>query len=131
MKKFKLFIFYWLPPLLVMTIIFILSSKQNISVSDTKAVNFSVFKTLHMLEYGFLYVLLFRAFRKTLSKQKKDQAFMFAIVTSLLYALSDEIHQMFTPTREPSVRDFTFDAIGIYLMFQYTKNYLHNLKWIL
>ncbi len=131
MKKFKIFIFYWLPALLVMGIIFYFSSKQNINVSDTKAVNFSVFKTLHILEYGLLYLLLFRAFHNTLNKKKQKQAFILAIVVSLLYAVSDEIHQMYTPTREPSIRDLTFDAIGIYLMFQYTKNYLHHLKWIL
>lgn len=131
MKQLKIFFLYWIPVIIVMTIIFVLSSRQSINVSDTKAVNFSLFKTLHILEYAFLYFLLFRAFRKSLKKQNQNKALIFAMIVSLLYAVSDEIHQSFTPTREPSIRDITFDAIGIYLMFQYTKNYLHHLKWIL
>lgn len=128
MKHLKIFVLYWVPAFAVMVIIFILSSRQRINVSDSKTVNFSIFKTLHMVEYAFLYFILFRAFRKTLSKKNQSKSFIFAMVISILYAVSDEIHQSFTPTREPTLRDVTFDAIGIYLMFQYTKNYLHHLK---
>jgi VanZ family protein len=131
MKNLKIFFLYWLPVFIVMITIFVLSSRQRINVSDTKAVNFSIFKTLHILEYAFLYFLLFRAYFKTLGKKNQKRAYIYAMIVSIIYAVSDEIHQSFTPTREPSVRDITFDAIGIYLMFQYTKNYLHHFKWIL
>ena len=131
MKKLKIFTLYWLPVFIVMAIIFMLSSRQSINVSPTKAVNFSIFKTLHILEFAFLYFVLFRAFRKSLKKQNQGKSYIYALIASLVYAVSDEIHQSFTPTREPSIRDITFDAIGIYLMFQYTKNYLHHLKWFL
>lgn len=131
MKKLKIFILYWLPAFIVMAVIFALSSRQRINVSDTKAVNFSLFKTLHVLEYALLYFLLFRAFLKSLGKKKRKKAYLFAVIVSVLYAISDELHQTFTPTREGSPRDIVIDTIGIYLMFQYTKKYLHHLKWIL
>ncbi len=131
MSKLKIFIFYWVPAFCLMGVIFALSSRQRINVSESYAVNFSLFKTLHVLEYALLYFLLFRAFLKSLHKEKKKNAYLFAVIVSVLYAISDELHQTLTPTREGSPRDILIDTIGIYLMFQYTKNYLHHLKWFL
>lgn len=131
MNKLKLFIFYWIPVFVVMIIIFIFSSQQRINVSETKAVNFSIFKSMHVIEYALLYFLLFRAFRKSLNKAWQDKAYIFALVISILYAISDEFHQTFTPTREGSARDIVIDTIGILLMFHYTKKYLQHLRWIL
>lgn len=104
-----------------MAIIFILSSRQRIAVSEEYVLNFAVFKTLHMIEYAVLYVLLFRAFlagRKT----NKTWALRIAFIVAVLYAVSDEIHQTFVPTRGGMPRDVLIDTAGITLMFFYVKN---------
>jgi len=126
----KKLMFYWLPPILWMTLIFLMSSQQRIGVSEEFIVNFMVFKFLHIVEYAFLYFLFLRAFRKYLSKKSK-RAFLYAAIATLIFAISDEFHQTFTPTRQGSPIDIGIDAIGIGLSFMYTKNNLEKLKMFL
>lgn len=118
---------YWLLPLLWMILIFSLSSRQRISVSEITSVNFIFFKTLHLIEYAILFFLLFRALFKT-TKLPLPTIFFIAILISILYALSDEVHQTVVPTREGSPRDVVIDTIGILLCFMYTKINLPKLK---
>lgn len=109
--------------------IFILSSRQRISIADTYTENFVIFKTLHILEYGLLYLLIFRAMFKTFSKTVAVQTLFFvSICIAILYGVSDEIHQTFVPTRQGAIRDVFIDTIGILLAFSYTKKYLNNFK---
>lgn len=106
-----------------------MSSRQRISIADTYTENFIIFKTLHILEYAFLYLLLFRALFKTFSKKLAlNTIFTIAIVTAILYGVSDELHQTFVPTRQGSIRDIFIDTIGILLAFSYTKKYLSKFK---
>jgi len=126
----KKFIFYWLPPIVWMGLIFSMSSRQSIGVSEEFIVNFIVFKFLHIVEYAFLYFLFLRAFRMYLSKNSK-RAYLFAAIAAILFAISDELHQIFVPTRQGSPRDIGIDALGIGLCFMYTKNNLEKLKMFL
>lgn len=123
MKKIFL---YWIPPILWMVFIFSLSSRQSIEISEEFFINFVIFKTLHMLEYAFLYFLFFRAFY-TYSYKNKKYAFIFAIAATLIFAVSDEFHQSFIPSRQGSLRDIGIDSIGIGLSFMYTKNNIEKL----
>lgn len=105
----------WLPPILLMGIIFMLSSRQSIAISDEMAVNFSFFKTLHIVEYAFLTLLFFRAV--FLTKKMLDQHMIsLSISFSVIYGITDEIHQTFVPTRTGQPRDVLIDLIGILLM---------------
>jgi VanZ family protein len=128
-KSLVRFIYYWFPPLLLMGTIFYLSSRQSVEVAESYWLNFVFFKTLHMIEYGILYILLFRAFyslkNKKLTLQKK---LMYPIILSICYGMSDEIHQLFVPTRTGTLRDIGIDTIGILLAFQYTKHNLQIMK---
>ncbi|OGK13262.1 hypothetical protein A3A93_04545 [Candidatus Roizmanbacteria bacterium RIFCSPLOWO2_01_FULL_38_12] len=126
-KKLWFFIFYWLPPVTLMTIIFILSNRQSISVGDSYEVNFVTFKTLHILEYALLFFLLFRAYYRSLKGSNKNFLFGIAIATTLVYAAFDEFHQTFVPTRSGAIRDIGIDGIGILLCFLYTKIQLAKL----
>jgi len=94
-----------------MIVIFILSSKQGIVVTDEYAVNFIVFKTLHIMEYALLYILFYRALSEG-KKDRKHNALKIAYILTILYAASDEIHQTFVPTREGTIRDGIIDSIG-------------------
>ena len=51
-------------------------------------------KTAHFLEYFVLSFLLFKAYLNT---EKVVKTFYLATVTSVIYAISDEIHQYFIP----------------------------------
>jgi VanZ family protein len=81
-------------------------------------------KLLHFLEYllfGFL------AWKTFLPQQKKGIAFV--LLVSIAYAGSDELHQLFVPTRAASFLDWGTDSLGIMggLLFGYRLDggYLH------
>ncbi|MEK7070867.1 MAG: VanZ family protein [Patescibacteria group bacterium] len=116
---------YWLPPILWMTIIFFLSSRESVLVSNIGTVNFFFFKSLHVIEYGILYFLLFRAFLTKNAKQTNN-AYMKAFIFSFLYALSDEIHQLLVPTREGRLRDVFIDVVGMVFTYMYIKYYINK-----
>lgn len=121
----KKIIIYWLPPIIWMLLIFILSSRQRISIADEYIVNFLFFKFLHIIEYAILYLLLFRAFN---NKKGKKINYFTPFIISLFYAAIDEIHQTFVPTREGKIRDVFVDAIGIFLMYSYIKYHLNVVR---
>jgi VanZ family protein len=104
-------LYAWVPVLLWMLVIFTLSSRQRIVVSPEYILNFLFFKTLHVLEYGALFTLLYRALRISRPDQKQ-KLYMWAFIITILYATSDEFHQTFVPTREGAVRDVIIDGIG-------------------
>lgn len=114
-RRIGRFLNAWLPPLIIMTIIFALSTRQNLSISTEHAVNFSFFKTLHVLEYGLLTLLFFRALFLT-TKLLYEKMIMISIFLTILYSISDEIHQTYVPTRTGQPRDILIDAIGIFIM---------------
>ncbi|MCJ7826188.1 VanZ family protein [Patescibacteria group bacterium] len=101
---------YWLPVIIYMAAIFIASSRQKVAISDSYAISFLFFKTLHLIEYIFLYLVCYRAFFNT--GTRKDKAFLYAFIITVLYAATDEIHQRLVPTREGKFRDVIIDVIG-------------------
>lgn len=98
------FVRYWLPVMGWMGVIFFLSGRESTQVSDTQFINFLFFKTLHGIEYAVLFVLYLRA----IGVNNCAAAFFL----TLMYAMTDEIHQLFVPTREGRLRDVIIDAIG-------------------
>lgn len=106
-------IFAFVPVLIWMGVIFFFSSRMRVSVSSEYVLNFIFFKTLHILEYAVLFALSYRAFCTTVSGRSATlNAFIYAFLLSVVYAASDEIHQMFVQTREGTVRDVIIDALG-------------------
>lgn len=105
-------IVFWGPPVVWMTVIFLLSSRQGISVSDEYILNFLVFKTLHVIEYAMLFTLNFRALKGTYPRLNTTVIAQGAFGITVLYAASDEFHQMSVPTREGALRDVIIDAFG-------------------
>ncbi|KRU25381.1 VanZ-like protein [Clostridium sporogenes] len=127
-KKVK----YFMPSILWMMVIFTFSNQQaetsnknNFFVADvlTKGkidlfkhidysfLNFLIRKAAHITEYFILFMLLYLAFKKTFYKKPEIKA---AIIT-ILYACTDEFHQLFIPGREGKVRDVLIDSIGVFV----------------
>lgn len=122
------FIKYWLPAIIWMSLIFYFSSKQNVSVSTTFTLNFIILKASHMIGYAVLYFLLFRALYSTKHKKKIDESLMQAALFAVLYSASDELHQLFVPTRSGHLEDIMIDSIGIFIMYTYLKYNFKRLK---
>ena len=117
----------WGPVVLWMAVIFFFSTRQRVVVSPDTTLNFLFFKTLHVLEYSFLYVLLFRAFKNTRTNDKPFLWYLSAFLLTVLYAESDEIHQLFVPTREGAFRDVIIDAGGALIAWITIKQLLPKL----
>ena len=111
MKDFKR-ILRFLPPLIWMGVIFYLSSREKIAVSESYWLSFVFFKTLHLIEYGILFLLWYFAL------YKKKYGLKLAIFLSILYGMTDEWHQTFVPTREGRIRDVFIDSLGVILTWQ-------------
>ena len=121
MKKILFWINYWFPPIFLMGLIFYLSSRPSFAMVENYWLNFFVFKTLHFCEYALLFILWFRAFD---SRKDKGNQIWGAFILSFLWAVIDEIHQLFIPTREGKIRDILIDAIGIFFALYLMKRIL-------
>ncbi len=73
-------------------------------------IEFFIRKGTHVIVYLILAVLLYRAFRN--SFEKHASIISLSLLTTCLYAVSDEIHQGFTVQRSPHVEDIVLDSVG-------------------
>ena len=132
MKKLIHLIYYWLPAIALMAIIFYLSAQPSVQVSNEQTVDFLAHKLVHVIMYAALYFLLFRGFYSLEFKQNPPlKTFIIPMMIAIAYGASDELHQTFVPTRTGTLRDVFIDSLGIVLMFQYTKTNLRRLKLFL
>ena len=109
-KIFKL----WMPVLLWAGLIFICSGIPNLKTNLPE--DFILRKAAHVTEYFLLAFLLRRAFCGTFAMNARS-LFLYPATVALLYAISDEIHQSFTPGRTCSMGDVVIDAAGIILFY--------------
>jgi VanZ family protein len=122
---------YWLPVIFWMCIIFWMStetfSSQNtfslteaflrflvprISSQEMGLIHVFIRKVGHVTEYFILGLLLFRAFRGGSVASWNWRWFFFAVIVVVLWAVSDEFHQSFVPTRTASAVDVGIDTVG-------------------
>ncbi len=132
MKKHKI-IFSWLLVILWMLLIFYLSHQpveksNSLSKDITKVIietvekiapnkefnlsrlNHIVRKNAHFLAYLVLGVLLLHGLKK--NKIIGNKAILIAISISVIFAISDEVHQLFVPGRGGQIKDVIIDSAG-------------------
>lgn len=116
MRKIMQIVYYWFPPLMWMGIIYFMSSQKSVSITSNPTAEFVTFKTLHMIEYAFLFFLFYRAFHSL----KNAQEYFFALYSfaiAISYSVTDELHQLLIPTRQGRIRDILFDMVGMLIMY--------------
>jgi VanZ family protein len=137
------FIRYWLPVLIWMTLVFSASadaqSYRHSSIyfepllrwlfphmpqSQIEAIHHAFRKCCHLTEYAILAWLLWRAIRKPVKNDPRPWLWPeagLALAIVFLYSASDELHQVFVPTRTGQVSDVLVDtaggAIGLLLLW--------------
>ncbi len=73
-------------------------------------VNYIIRKTAHFTEYAILGILFFNVLRfYDMDKRKK---IIYALIFCILYASSDEFHQVFSSGRSPMIKDVIIDSCG-------------------
>ncbi|MEZ4662935.1 MAG: VanZ family protein [Caldilineaceae bacterium] len=129
---------YWLLSALWMGVIFVLSHQPKAELAPAQpsaflsnlAVDWNLFwqiffqidwdtvagKGAHVVVYGVLAFLLW---------QTQTQP-RFVLCVAILYACSDELHQIFIPGRTPKLTDVLFDSAGVLMMLWWlTRNQRH------
>lgn len=126
------FLKYWLPVLVWMLVIFLASTSlgsgantsrilgpmlnflfPDITPETIAGIRMTVRKLGHFVEYAVLAGLLWRAFfRPCIDRPWHWPAAGCSVVTSIVYAVSDEFHQTFVPGRVGSPVDVIIDSIG-------------------
>ena len=120
MHKIERIVYYWLPPIIWMGGIYYMSSQKSITITQNVVTDFVTFKTLHIIEYAFLFFLLYRAFQSIKYLQEVVIGISVFFVT-IGYSITDELHQLSIPTRQGRLRDICIDIIGMLIMYAIIK----------
>ena len=87
---------------------------------DIRSFNHIVRKNAHFFAYLVLGILVINALRR--SGVVGIRSMILALLICILYAISDEVHQLFVPGRGAQIRDVIIDSagatvgIGVYLL---------------
>jgi|Deesub1362A_J573_1020465.scaffolds.fasta_scaffold00107_5 VanZ family protein len=141
---------FWLPPLLWMAFIFPIGNRlgssplfyrlvesviawidPEASLRTVEIVYIFFRKSFHFIEYGFLAVLFFRAFRQDRKDQWLKKWLIWSGSGAGLYACLDEFLQSLVPTRNGSLIDVLIDWLGIVFFlgiffFRYSQKFSAN-----
>lgn len=136
-NRLRLWLKYWAPVVLWMALIFSASTDVGSSERSSRligpllrwlfprmpeptidAVVLGVRKTAHMTEYAVLTVLVWRAVRRPVRQDPRPWSWRpagWAVAVAVAYAVSDELHQAFVPSRQGQVSDVLLDSLGAVL----------------
>ena len=126
--KNKRLVLAWTLLILWMLFIFIMSSFNGVmssnqsgsiavliynlfDISDTEKVSFIVRKCAHVSEFFILGILVINL----VNKYNVKHIYFISFIVCVLYASSDEFHQLFVPGRSGQVTDVLIDLIGVVL----------------
>ena len=102
----------WLPPLLLMGLIFVLSAQSSLD-SGLGMIDLIGRKLIHFGSYALLCFLWWRALRSVTNDRT---AVVLAFVLASGYAITDEFHQSFVEGRHGTPVDWAIDSAGAALV---------------
>ena len=108
----KRFLWYWLPPLVCMGLIFVFSAMPDLPSPGPPGawLDTVVKKTAHVVSYGVLAWLYQRALHQ--HSPALSASGVLSIGLAMVYGLTDEFHQSFVPGRRGRLLDVGLDGIG-------------------
>lgn len=94
------------------------SAKYNsLEISDKEQVNKRTERIIRKIAHFSIYTLvgfLLMALFSTYKNIKRKNQICISAILGILYAISDEIHQSFTPGRGPKITDVFIDSLGVF-----------------
>lgn len=78
------------------------------NINNISLLSLIIRKLAHFTEYLILGVLVINMF----TKNNVRKSYILSILLCIIYATSDEIHQIFTPGRACQIKDILIDSIG-------------------
>lgn len=111
MRKDRIrFVIYNIPAFLYAALIFYVSGLPNVSPPDL-GVSWDD-KIYHFGEYFVFSILINIALRYYSNKRIRTYLYLIAALISIVFAVTDEVHQYFVPGRETAFLDFLADSLG-------------------
>jgi len=83
-------------------------------------------KILHFFVFGILGLLITRGMRFSKKQLFKSKPVVTAVALGCLFALSDEVHQAFVPSRSAEVLDWVADFVGIVIFSYMYSRWFHK-----
>ncbi|MDM8518531.1 VanZ family protein [Anaerolineales bacterium HSG6] len=102
------------PLMIWMGFIFLLSSRSRLVQFDEPLLATLFFKSAHVGVYAVLLWLWWRAISP--QREIKPKVLGLALFLTVLYGISDEIHQSYVPGRTAHLADVCFDTAGALIM---------------
>jgi VanZ family protein len=124
-KKIITFLQFQLP--LIAWCVFVYTA-SSIPSKNIPALGMYFDKVIHFGVYGTLCWLAHVAFHFQRNSSLKNYSLLAAIVFTVIFGMSDEFHQLFTPGRSADILDLAADTFGglvysaIYLRFRFYQN---------
>ena len=106
MNRFCSLYFPWL---IWMAAIFYFSSIPDLRITEEELWDLILRKGAHIVIFGVLFLLSWRIS----AQQKVAKPYLWAFIWAVVYAVSDEFHQAFIPTRCAGFFDVLIDSFGI------------------
>jgi len=94
---------------------FLLWLDPAMSYHTIAAIHLVLRKLGHVTEYAILATLLWRALRGTFSALSRTMIGVCTFLVAACFAMTDEFHQSFVPSRTATVHDVFIDCVGIAL----------------
>lgn len=107
----RVFLKYQFPLVGYAALVFAISSIPQISAPDL-GIDW-IDKIAHGVEYLLFFLIALRAFRNKPFRLKAGVLITLTATISLVYAISDEIHQYYVPGRSADILDILADMVGI------------------
>jgi len=84
----------------------------HVSLHAVRLLNEVIRKLSHIMEYGFLALLLYGPSDGRLENLWRPRRALFCVLAAAFYSLTDEFHQIFVPGRGASLIDCGLDTLG-------------------
>lgn len=104
----------WVPVVAWAAFIFYLSNIPGLKTNYEY--DFILRKIAHVTDYLILTFFLYRALKGSFNLNYR-YLFIYSAVLSVLYAASDEFHQLFVRQRHGCVSDVLIDSIGVFVFY--------------
>ena len=111
----------YIPLILWMLLIYAVSSRSTLVDLNSQIGEKLTFKSSHIVAYAVLAWFWWRAL-----SPRRDVEWPLLVITfvlTVLYGISDEIHQLYVPGRHGRVTDVLFDASGALLMVLFLRRF--------
>jgi VanZ family protein len=99
-----------LPLLITSGLIFYLSSRSSTTLHEVVIYNVFLNKLAHLTVYATLFLSAVFYFQS--NKYTRKHYYLYSFLYLTFYAISDEVHQTFVPSRQGKISDIFIDLLG-------------------